>query len=200
MRTSPHLAEFGSPDHPGLASFHPELVSKLDSLGWTSHRVPSAWQGLLGWVDGLCREVEELRGAQGQVTRERSSFENLFHISPIPIMQQDYSRLERWMDDLRRAGVTSLEDHLGEDLEAIRSVVPLIRMVAANPAAQRAVGLSPEDMIGPIDPRIVNPGSERVGSLSWERSGNDKRWRTVPSRPPPPRARATTPSRSWPLR
>lgn len=135
--------------------------------------MPRAWQELLGWVDGLCREVEGLRGAQGQVTRERSSFENLFHISPIPIMQQDYSRLERWMEDLRRAGVTSLEDYLGEDLEAIRSVVPLIRMVAANPAAQRAVGLSPEEMIGPIDPRIVNPGSERgwlaqLGAV-WDR-------------------------------
>lgn len=173
MRTTFQLAEVGPPDHPGLASFHPELVSKLDSLGSTGQAAPRSWQDMLEWVDGLCREVEELRGAQGEVTRERSSFENLFHLSPIPIMQQDYSGLERWMEDLRRAGVTSLEEYLGEDLEAIRAVVPLIRMVAANPAAQRAVGLSPDDMIGPIDPRIVNPGSERgwlaqLGAV-WDR-------------------------------
>lgn len=161
MRRTSDLAEADFPIPPGLAGYHPELVSKLDSLGLNARHPPGGWTDLLDWVDGLCREVEDLQGAQGQVTRERSSFENLFQISPIPIMQQDYSRLESWMDDLRRQGVTSLDDYIGEDIESIRAIVPMIRMVAANPAAQRAVGLASEDIIGPIHPRIVNPGSER---------------------------------------
>ncbi len=103
----------------------------------------------------------------------RSSFENLFNISPIPIMEQDYTDMEAWMDGLRGQGVESLRDYLGADIEKIRAVVPMIRIVAANPAAVRAVGLDPDELIGPIDPRIVNPGSEKswISQLEavWER-------------------------------
>lgn len=93
-------------------------------------------------------------------TRGWSSFENLLRISPIPIMEQDYSTLVAWMDGLRAEGVTSLRDHLGDDIEAIRAIVPMIRIVAANPAAVAAVGMPLEDLIGPIDPHIVNEGAE----------------------------------------
>jgi signal transduction histidine kinase len=89
-----------------------------------------------------------------------SSFENLFRISPIPIMEQDYSALVEWMDGLRGQGVTDIREHLGDDIEAIRAVVPLIRIVAANPAAVKAVGLPLEELIGPVDPMIVNEGAE----------------------------------------
>ncbi|HEY4607212.1 MAG TPA: histidine kinase dimerization/phospho-acceptor domain-containing protein, partial [Acidimicrobiia bacterium] len=89
-----------------------------------------------------------------------SSFENLFRISPIPIMEQDYTALEDWMGLLRAGGVTSLRDHLGDSIDAIREIVPMIRIVAANPAAVTAVGLPLEDLIGPIDPQIVNEGSQ----------------------------------------
>jgi signal transduction histidine kinase len=68
-----------------------------------------------------------------------------------------------WMDELRRQGVTSVRDHVGEDLEAIRAIVPMIRIVAANPATVRAVGLPLDEMLGPIDPRIVTEGSQ----TSW---------------------------------
>jgi len=38
-------------------------------------------------------------------------------------------------------------------------VVPLIHITAVNPAAARMIGIPEEDLLGPIDPRIVNPGS-----------------------------------------
>lgn len=87
-------------------------------------------------------------------------FENLFRITPTPIIEQDYTRVEEWMAELRRQGVTSLREQLGDDIEALRAVVPLIRIVAANPAAVRAVGLPLDELIGPIDPKIVNEGSQ----------------------------------------
>ncbi|HSK07382.1 MAG TPA: HAMP domain-containing sensor histidine kinase [Acidimicrobiia bacterium] len=89
-----------------------------------------------------------------------SSFENLFRISPIPIMEQDYSAMVEWMDRLRARGVSDIRQYLGDGIEAIRAIVPLIRIVAANPAAVEAVGLPLEELIGPVDPMIVNEGAE----------------------------------------
>src|SRR5690606_29208870 len=118
----------------------------------------------------LYREVEELRALHRDAVLDRSSFEHLFHHSPVPTMQQDYSRLERWMERRRQEGANDLVEALGgAELERIRAVVPMIEMTAANPAAQRAVGLPVDEMLGPIDPRIVNPGSE-VGWMTQLRA------------------------------
>ncbi|MGA8038961.1 MAG: HAMP domain-containing sensor histidine kinase [Acidimicrobiia bacterium] len=143
-------------------SFHPNLSSELKSMGLTVEGPPDqeAWERLLGTVDRHYRESDRLRRELTDSMRGWSSFENLFRISPIPIMEQDYTHLEEWMQQLRDQGVTSLRDHLGDDIDAIRAVVPLIRIVAANPAAVSAVGIPLEELIGPIDPQIVNEGSE----------------------------------------
>jgi signal transduction histidine kinase len=141
---------------------HPRLASQLAQLG-LAHDVapdPASWNQLLATVHDHYAESERLSDDLMEAMRGWSSFENLFRISPIPIMEQDYSALERWMEDLRRTGVTSLREHLGDDLEAIRAIVPMIRIVAANPAAVRAVGLPLDRLIGPISPHIVNDGSQ----------------------------------------
>lgn len=104
--------------------------------------------------------LEQARPGREDATKGWSSFENLFHNSPIPIMEQDYTLVEEWMEELRHRGVTNIREHLGRDAESLRRVVPLIRIVTANPAAVRAVGLPLERLIGPIDPQIVNEGSE----------------------------------------
>jgi signal transduction histidine kinase len=74
-------------------------------------------------------------------------------------MEQDYTELEIWMDSLREKGIREIVDFLGEDIEAIRAVVPKIKLVAANPAAIEAVGIPLSQFKGPIDPGIVNEGS-----------------------------------------
>lgn len=103
-------------------------------------------------------EVDRLRAELAEAKIGLASYEGLFRISPIPIMVQDYTQLETWMDLLRSEGVTDIRSQL-PDIEAIRSVVPLIWISEANPASERAVGLPRDEIIGPIDPQIVNDDS-----------------------------------------
>lgn len=86
-------------------------------------------------------------------------FEHLFRISPVPMLEQDYTRVVAWMEQLRRGGVTDIRKEIGREVEAIRALVPMIDVIAANPAAMRAVGLPHHRLIGPIDPVIVNEGA-----------------------------------------
>jgi signal transduction histidine kinase len=102
--------------------------------------------------------VDLLRRRLGDANVGLASFENLFRISPFPIMEQDYTQVEKWMDGLRQKGVTDIRQRL-TDIDAVREVVPMIWIAAANPAAAEAVGLPIEDLIGPVDPRIVNDES-----------------------------------------
>jgi signal transduction histidine kinase len=121
---------------------------------------PRGRVALAATPDAPPSSVVRLPGRRSADERGRSSFENLFRISPIPIMEQDYTELEAWMEGLRREGVTSIRDHLGSDVEAIRAIVPMIRIIAANPAAVRAVGVPASEIIGRVDPRIVNEGAQ----------------------------------------
>ncbi len=89
------------------------------------------------------------------------------------MMEQDYSEVELWMGTLRNRGVPHVREVIGDDIDEIRRIAAKIRVVAANPAAETAVGLPLEDLIGPIDPSIVNEGSQPgwLNQLSavWER-------------------------------
>ncbi|MBW3666039.1 MAG: PAS domain-containing sensor histidine kinase [Actinobacteria bacterium] len=144
-----------NPVHPRLASLLSELTydesGMIDSESWR-HLVAVLDEEFARWNRLGEDLVENLRG--------RSSFENLFRMSPIPLIEQDYTGLEEFMAELREDGVASFREYLGGRVESIRAVVPLIRIVAANPAAVRAVGLPLQELIGPISPDIVNRGSE----------------------------------------
>jgi signal transduction histidine kinase len=118
----------------------------------------ASWDQLHSRYHVVRRELDRVRGELGNAKAGLASYEGLFRISPFPIMEQDYTQVATWMEKLRAQGVTDIREQL-PDVEAIRSVVPLIWIAAANPAAERAVGLPMEEMIGPIDPRIVNDES-----------------------------------------
>lgn len=117
-----------------------------------------AWDQLHSRYHVVRREADRLRGELGEAKVGIASYEGLFRISPFPILVQDYTQVEAWMDRLRSEGVTDIRERL-PDIESIRSIVPLIWISEANPASERAVGLSRDEIIGPIDPRIVNDES-----------------------------------------
>lgn len=151
----PPTAGLHNPAHPRLASLLSELT--YDERGALDQQ---SWRHLVSVLDEEFARWDRLDADLAENLRGRSSFENLFRMSPIPLIEQDYTGLEEFMAELRHDGVTSFSQYLGGRIENIRAVVHLIRIVAANPAAVRAVGLPLEELIGPINPEIVNEGSQ----------------------------------------
>lgn len=152
-----------------------ELYSILGEMRLSEESPPNPeqWRELLTRLNTRCDELASLRTKTAQFERGWSSFENLFRTSPVPMMEQDYTEVERWMDQLRHEGVDHITDVLGPEMDVIRKAAAMIRIVAANPAAVEAVGLPIEQLIGPIDPIIVNRGARPswINQLSavWER-------------------------------
>lgn len=144
-----------SPGAGDLSSIHCPGCAAERAFGEPS-RDTESWSRLHDRHHQISSEAARLRIALAEANVGLASFENLFRISPVPLIEQDYTRVEAWMDQMRREGVTDIREHLGGDVEKIRSLVPLIWIVAANPAAVRAVGLPLDELLGPIDPRIVN--------------------------------------------
>ena len=117
-----------------------------------------SWDQLHARYHALRRDGDRLRGELVDARLGLASFESLFRISPFPIMEQDYTQVEAWMESLRQEGVEDIREVL-DGIESIRATVPLIWITAANPAAVDAVGLPLAELIGPVDQRIVNDES-----------------------------------------
>lgn len=137
------------------------LASLLAELTYTDDGLPDleSWKHFVDAATAQVERNERLSRDLRSARRGLASFENLFRISPIPLMEQDYTLVEEWMEGLRAQGVTDIVDYLGEDVTTIRRLATMIRIVNANPAAVHAVGLPIDAMIGPVDPRIVNEGA-----------------------------------------
>ena len=161
MNESSRLLSSLNPSFSDVAAVHPHLRGLLSDLTLSADGTPdlASWNRFVAAVDRGYRQIAETGFDPAHGTRGWSAFENLFQMSPIPLMEQDYTHLEVWMDSLREKGIREIVDFLAEDVEAIRAVVPKIRLVAANPAAIEAVGIPLSQFIGPIDPAIVNEGS-----------------------------------------
>ena len=152
-------SEVAAPDD--LERLHPRLQAEFASLTFRSDGTPdrASWELVVAAIDSFYQRRDDVESAMREDVQGTGRFANLFRSSPIPMMEQDYGELVRWMDELREQGVTDIWTQLGDDLASIRSVVPMITITAANPAAIRAVGLPYTQLIGPIDPTIVNEGA-----------------------------------------
>jgi signal transduction histidine kinase len=157
MRPEPNadLSRFGD-----QSSGCPECTAEMEGIAvpTADSPDPERWEQLHARYHIVRRESDRLRTDLAEARIGLASFESLFRISPFPIMEQDYTRVEAWMDELRAEGVTDIRERL-PDIATIREAVPLIWVVSANPAACKAVGLPIEELIGPIDPRIANDES-----------------------------------------
>lgn len=155
---------------------HPLLLAQLAEAGLDLEQPPSTaeWQSFLASVERRYQLLDELEKGTVDLERGWASFENLFRASPIPTMEQDYTAVLEWMNGLRAAGVTDIVEYLGDDIERFRHPASLIRMVAANPAAVRVIGLAENDLLGPLDPAIVNEGA-----LDGWRNQFDAVWRGI---------------------
>ena len=140
------MSTFGSQLHIPEATSEP-IRRALRHAGLDPSTPPTAsqWHAFLAELE---RSAEAGEGGR---------YENLFAMSPVPTLEQDYTHLIERMDDLRSEGVTDLRRWLGTDLDRIRDMAELIENVSLNPAAIEIIGLSPEDAAGPVRREIVNP-------------------------------------------
>ena len=119
---------------------------------------PESWQRVVKAIDTYYRQRDQIQSAVREGMDVSARFANLFRSSPIPMMEQDYSDLERLMEDRRAEGVTDIRTWMGDDVESVRRVVPLITITAANPAASpEATALNME-----ATNRLMNERFDRV--------------------------------------
>ncbi|NQV06011.1 PAS domain S-box protein, partial [bacterium] len=101
-------------------------------------------------------------------------FKHLFTRSPISLWDEDFSAVERKLEDLRIGGVRDLRAHFAANPTELREIIGLIDVRNVNPAAAELIGIDdPAEMTGPIN--LATIGTETTHSFIeqivaiWER-------------------------------
>lgn len=87
--------------------------------------------GLAGWrLLALAKEA---------LTRQEDDYRLLFDSSPVATLEEDYTAVEEWLQDLRLQGVSDLRGFLDRNPDEVRHGISLIDIVHANPAAAELI-------------------------------------------------------------
>ncbi len=146
-----------------LGSLEPELgpavARALAESGLSTESPPSDREDWKQFLTNLAAQQSAPAAPGGM------SFKELFRESPAPTMAQDYTDVVEWMAELRLQGVADLAGYLAGRPDRLAAAVSRIRITAINPAGVEVIGKPRDEVMGPVDPAIINEGSH----VSWTR-------------------------------
>jgi PAS domain S-box-containing protein len=102
---------------------------------------------LCGVVLAILLQQAVRRGSQSELR-----LRNVFQGAAVAIMEEDYSRVARALDELRAQGVTDLAVHIQQHPELLGQIVEQIEIRAVNPAMNALVETRSEERIRTLKP------------------------------------------------
>ena len=86
----------------------------------------------------------------------------LFDSSPIPIWEEDFSEVKKFLDGLKRKGVKDFRDYFKSHPQAVARCSALIKIIDVNKAAQKLYGAKSKEQLFKNLPQIFTPQSYDV--------------------------------------
>jgi PAS domain S-box-containing protein len=109
---------------------------------------------------GTLQDVTELRHAQDELSASELRHRRIFHGANVSIWEEDFSRVEAALQQLRAEGVRDFRDYMAAHPEFVRRAISLVGIRDVNDATLRMFGATgKEQLLGSLD-RIFVPETE----------------------------------------
>ena len=143
-----------------IIGFEEELVHFTGRTIWVHDSVQLVRDidGSALFYEGALIDITARKRAIEALEHSEERYRTLFHRSPVPLSEEDFSALAVWLDDLRSSGVTDLRGYLAEHPKQLRWGIDLIRIVDVNQATIDLVGAATkEQLLGAIPTEVLTP-------------------------------------------
>jgi PAS domain S-box-containing protein len=85
-------------------------------------------------TQAMVEDVTEKRKAEEALQKSEKRYRELFEDSPISIMEMNMSGIKKYLDSLRARGITDFRKFFGNNIEAVRECMALIKVLDMNRA------------------------------------------------------------------
>ena len=108
--------------------------------------IPMHWRSSLvttesrRYVQAMIRDLRPRFQAEEALRRSEAQLREIFERAPVAIVEEDFTAVGAWMEELRTAGVMELPVYLKANPEMLSEQYVNVRVIGANPAALRAAG------------------------------------------------------------
>jgi PAS domain S-box-containing protein len=152
------VAELEATDQP--TRFAQRMVRTDGQVIWV-RGVASAVRNPEGDVlyhEGAIEDNTQRREAEEEARLNAARFRNVFERAPIALWEEDFSRVARRLDDLRRRGVSDLRSYFELHPSEVRVLLGLVDYLDVNPAGVDLIGASSrEEALRRVVPDIPSP-------------------------------------------
>ena len=90
--------------------------------------------GLVESIGGISLDVTERKQADKKLSESERRYRNLFENSPVPLWEEDFSRVKRYLDDLKKQGITDFHAYFNEHPEMGQTLNKMIDVLDVNQA------------------------------------------------------------------
>jgi len=106
---------------------------------WNGISTETVWTGMSAALTGVSVMILLLKLRDGLAASNRR-YQVLVERLPVPLIEQDWSRLHSWLDERRREGVTDIRAYLDAHPAELTDVMRRIRVRGVNPATTSLIG------------------------------------------------------------
>jgi PAS domain-containing protein len=79
-------------------------------------------------------DVTEQKKLELAIRKSEERFKSLFHESPLPLWEEDYSEVKKFITSLKESGISDLGGHFQENPDDLRKAVGMVRVIDINQA------------------------------------------------------------------
>ena len=102
-------------------------------------------------------DITDRKGLEEALLTREVRYRSLFHGSPIPLRESDYSKVKKHFDQLRAAGVTDFREHFHSHPESVRMCAAKVKVLGVNQAAlDLHQATSAEDLLAGLEVIFTN--------------------------------------------